>query len=163
MFKRTFLAVASAVALLSLNGCASVFSSPNHVVELVTNPEGASITVVNRGGETVYKGLTPFKEELSKAKGFFKGEDYAVHIEKGGYRAVDLVITSHNNGWYVFGNTLNAFLPGWLIVDPKTHDMYQLHPEKVLIELVPLDEELYPNTSSSQSKSKQKSSGRKFK
>lgn len=111
----------------------------------------------------IYQGVTPFKEELKKAKGFFKGEDYAVHIEKGGYRAVDLVITSHNNGWYVFGNTLNAFLPGWLIVDPKTTDMYRLDPEKVLIELVPLDEELNQKIVFKQSNLNLKSSRRKFK
>lgn len=146
MFKRTFLTVASATALLSLTGCASVFSSSSQVVELATNPEGASITVTNRSGEVVYQGLTPFKEELSKAQGFFKGEDYAVHIEKGGFRAADLVITSHNNGWYVFGNTLNAFLPGWLAVDPKTHDMYRLDPNKILIELVPLNDDLNQGT-----------------
>jgi conserved uncharacterized protein len=162
MFKRTFLA-ASAAALLSLSGCASVFSSSTQLVELVTNPEGASITITNRSGEVVYQGVTPFKEELKKAKGFFKGEDYAVHIEKGGYRAVDLVITSHNNGWYVFGNTLNAFLPGWLIVDPKTTDMYRLDPEKVLIELVPLDEELNQKIVFKQSNLNLKSSRRKFK
>lgn len=162
MFKRTFL-TASAAALLCLSGCASIFSSSTQVVELITNPEGASITITNRSGEVVYQGVTPFKEELNKAKGFFKGEDYAVHIEKGGYRAADLVITSHNNGWYVFGNTLNAFLPGWLIVDPKTTDMYRLDPEKVLIELVPLEDELNQEAVSKPSNLNHKSSRRKFK
>ena len=133
MFKRTFLSCISALALLSLGGCASVFSSSTQVIEIETNPEDASITITNRSGEVVYQGRTPFKEELKKAKGFFKGEDYAVHIEKGGFRAVDLVITSHNNGWYVFGNTLNVFLPGWLIADPKT--TWFLIAQKELIEI----------------------------
>ena len=139
MFKRTFLTALSTSGLLSLCGCASIFSSPTQLIEIVTAPSEASIVVTNRSGDVVYQGRTPFKEELNKANGFFKGEDYAIHIEKGGFRAVDLVVTSHNNGWYVFGNTLNAFLPGWLIVDSKTKDMYKLDPEKIQIELVPLD------------------------
>lgn len=162
MYRRIFLAI-SATTILSLTGCASVFSSSTQVVELSTNPEGAAITVTNRNGEVIYRGLTPFKEELNKANGFFKGEDYSVHIEKGGFRAVDLVITSHNNGWYVFGNTMNAFLPGWLIADPKTKNMYRLDPEKVTIELVPLENELHQSPSSNQYKSTRKPLRRKVK
>ncbi len=142
MLKRTLLKSSGAIALLALSGCASVFSTSTQVVEINTNPEHASITITNRSGEVVYKGLTPFKEEVNKAKGFFKGEDYSIHIEKGGFRPVDLLISSHNNGWYVFGNTLNGFLLGWLAFDPKTTNMYKLDPEQTIIELVPLEDEL---------------------
>ncbi len=162
MFKRTFLSCISALALLSLGGCASVFSSSTQVIEIETNPEDASITITNRSGEVVYQGRTPFKEELKKAKGFFKGEDYAVHIEKGGFRAVDLVLTSHNNGWYVFGNTLNVFLPGWLIADPKTTNMYRLDPEKIIIKMVPLEDQIEPVVSN-RSKGTHRNLRRKFK
>lgn len=129
-------------ALLTVTGCASFFSSSTQLIEIETNPTEAFITITNRSGETIYQGRTPFKEELAKAKGFFKGEDYSIHIEKGGYRPVDLVLTSHNNGWYVFGNSLTGFLPGWLGIDPHTTNMYRLEPKKVSIELVPLDSEL---------------------
>ena len=162
MFKRTFLSCISALALLSLGGCASVFSSSTQVIEIETNPEDASITITNRSGEVVYQGRTPFKEELKKAKGFFKGEDYAVHIEKGGFRAVDLVLTSHNNGWYVFGNTLNVFLPGRLIADPKTTNMYRLDPEKIIIKMVPLEDQIEPVVSN-RSKGTHRNLRRKFK
>lgn len=144
MFKRTLLLSSVSVALLAVGGCASIFSSGTQIVEIDTDPEGASIEIINRDGERIFQGKTPFNEELPKAKGFFKGENYSVHIEKGGYRAVDLVLTSHNNVWYVFGNTLNAYLPGWLAVDPKTTNMYRLDPEKLKLQLLPLDEELNP-------------------
>lgn len=163
MFKRTFLTALSTSGLLSLCGCASIFSSPTQLIEIVTAPSEASIVVTNRSGDVVYQGRTPFKEELNKANGFFKGEDYAIHIEKGGFRAVDLVVTSHNNGWYVFGNTLNAFLPGWLIVDSKTKDMYKLDPEKIQIELVPLDHGLDQTSSLNRPKEIHQSIGRKHK
>lgn len=142
MFKRTFLLSSVAIALSAVSGCASLFSSNTQIVEIETSPEGASITIINQDGEIVFQGKTPFKEELTKAKGFFKGENYSVHIEKGGYRSVDFVLTSHNNGWYVFGNSLNGFLPGWIGVDPKTTNMYRLDPEKLTMHLVPLEDEL---------------------
>lgn len=163
MLKRTFLAAVSSLPLLSLSGCTSIFSSSTQLIELQTNPEGADIIITNRKGEVVYHGKTPFKKELNKAQGFFKGEDYSIHIEKGGFRAVDLVVTSHNNAWYVFGNTLNGFLPGWLIVDPKTKDMYRLDPEKILIEMVPLEGELGRANEASPSKVNPKPSKRKNK
>lgn len=163
MLKKLFFATASIIALISINGCSSVFSSQTEVIEVASNPEGASITITNRKGDTVYKGVTPIKQELAKAEGFFKGEDYAVHIEKGGFRAVDVVITSHNNGWYVFGNTLNAFLPGWLIVDPKTKDMYRLDPKKILVDLVPLNDDANQSVSLREIKGNHQFSGRKFK
>ena len=143
MLKRNFLALTTA-SLFALTGCSSIFSTDKQEVEIVTNPEGASLTITNRSGEVVYSGVTPFKEELLKAESFFKGEIYHVHIEKGGFRAADLEITSKNNAWYVFGNTLNGFVPGWVGVDPKTHTLYELDPPVISIELVPLENELIP-------------------
>ena len=63
----------------------------------------------------------------------------------------------------MFGNTLNAFLPGWLIVDSKTKDMYKLDPEKIQIELVPLDHGLDQTGSLNLPKEIHQSIGRKHK
>lgn len=156
MLKRTLLMSSSALALLALSGCASVFSSSTQLVEIETNPSGASIMITNRSEEIVYKGLTPFKEELTKARGFFKGEDYSIHIEKGGYRAADLTLTFHNNAWYVFGNTLNGFLLGWLLFDPKTTHLYRLDPGKVSIDLMPLEAQLNISSKPQENKPKRR-------
>ena len=145
-----------ALALLALSGCASVFSSSTQLGEIETNPSGASIMITNRSGEIVYKGLTPFKEELTKARGFFKGDDYSIHIEKGGYRAADLTLTFHNNAWYVFGNTFNGFLLGWLLFDPKTTHLYRLDPGKVSIDLTPLEAQLNISSEPQENKSKRR-------
>ena len=56
-----------------------------------------------------------------------------------------------------------GFLPGWLIVDSKTKDMYKLDPEKIQIELVPLDHGLDQTGSLNRPKEIHQSIGRKHK
>jgi hypothetical protein len=122
--------------LLSLSGCASIVDKDAQKVEITTVPANCFITIKEKDGKPVYSGQTPFKQELNKAKGYFSGQVYDVHIERGGYRPVDLVIKSKNNIWYVFGNTINAFIPGWIGVDAKTETMYELSEPKLEIHLI---------------------------
>lgn len=96
--------------LLSLSGCASIVDKDAQKVEITTVPANCFITIKEKDGKPVYSGQTPFKQELNKAKGYFSGQVYDVHIERGGYRPVDLVIKSKNNIWYVFGNTIKEAL-----------------------------------------------------
>lgn len=118
-------------------GCASIFEKETQEIEIVTEPAECSITITNNEGKKLFEGKTPFKAELDKANGYFKGHTYDVHIEKGGFRTQDIIIKSKNNAWYVFGNTFNAFVPGWIGIDPKTHAMYEFTPAKLEIRLVP--------------------------
>lgn len=139
MLRRKVLKSGAALSVLALSGCASFQNEEKETVEIETNPEGAFVTITNRSGKTIFTGKTPIKESLERAQGYFKGEIYSVHIEKAGYQAADLTITSKNNAWYVFGNTLAGFIPGWLGVDPKSYRMYELHPIKISLRLVPLE------------------------
>ena len=84
--------------MLSLFGCASIVDKDVQEIEITTIPENCSISIKDKDGENVYTGQTPFKEELTKAKGYFSGQSYDIHIEKGGYRPVDLVVKSRNSG-----------------------------------------------------------------
>lgn len=72
--------------LLSLSGCASIVDKDAQKVEITTVPANCFITIKEKDGKPVYSGQTPFKQELNKAKGYFSGQVYDVHIERGGYR-----------------------------------------------------------------------------
>ncbi len=57
-----------------------------------------------------------------------------------------MVVKSKNNLWYVFGNTTNAFIPGWIGVDPKTHAMYELSSPRIKVRLLCDDEDGFPES-----------------
>ena len=109
-----------------LTGCASIISKSNYPVSISSKPEGASIKIVNRAGESVFAGQTPATVTLKAGAGFFKGENYTVTFEKEGYNPHTAQIERGVDGWYLGGNFLFGGLIGWLIVDPATGAMWTL-------------------------------------
>lgn len=144
MNSKSLLLMVSISTMLSLFGCASIVDKDVQEIEITTIPENCSISIKDKDGENVYTGQTPFKEELTKAKGYFSGQSYDIHIEKGGYRPVDLVVKSRNSVWYVFGNTFSGFIPGWIGVDAKTRSMYEMSPSRIEIRLISDTETDFP-------------------
>ncbi|WP_246210412.1 hypothetical protein [Vibrio aquimaris] len=125
--------VLSALASIALSGCSSIVSESDYPVSIHTNPEGASFTISNEGGQIVYKGITPSNITLSASAGFFDGETYTFKLKKEGYFDNTYVLESTVDGWY-FGNILFGGLIGLLVVDPATGAMFSL-PEEVHVEL----------------------------
>jgi hypothetical protein len=109
-----------------LAGCASIVSKSEYPVAISSNPEEAEITIVNRAGETVFKGKTPTTLVLKAGAGFFKGENYAVTFKKEGYATHTAQIQRGVDGWYIVGNLVFGGFVGWLIVDPATGSMWTL-------------------------------------
>ncbi len=144
MSNKSIISILSIIIFIGLSGCASIAEKDIQELEITTTPESCSITVTDKNGENIYQGKTPFNQTLSKAEGYFTGQIYNIHIEKGGCRPADLVVKSKNNLWYVFGNTANAFIPGWIGVDAKTHAMYELSSSKIHVRLVCSDEDGFP-------------------
>jgi len=126
--KRKTICVALGVMMLS--GCATIFEGGSQPVTFKSMPEAASISIVNRAGEKIHMGMTPATVTLKRGAGYFKSEEYTIHIEKEGYVPKDLTITGTINGWYV-ANLLFGGLLGLLIVDPVTGAMYDLAPDSV--------------------------------
>jgi hypothetical protein len=114
-----------------LAGCSTIINGKTQPVAVNSVPEGASITVTERGGEVVHTGQTPVKLELKRGYGYFKPQTYTIRFEKPGYAAKEILLAGQVNGWY-FGNILfGGVVLGMLIVDPNTGGMYTLAPEKL--------------------------------
>src|SRR5919112_1615400 len=102
--------------------CATIVSKTVYPIRIDSNPEKASIVVVNRNGKEVYSGLTPANISLPSGAGFFKKAIYTVTFNKE--RTIEVAATI--NGWY-FGNVVFGGVLGFLIIDPPTGAMYRLN------------------------------------
>jgi len=109
-----------------LGSCATIVSRTVYPVRIDSNPEKASIVVVNRNGKEVYSGLTPANISLSSGAGFFKKAIYTVTFSKEGYKERTIEVAATLNGWY-FGNIIFGGIVGFLIIDPATGAMYRLN------------------------------------
>lgn len=106
--------------------CASIVGKSEYPITISSDPEEVTITVVNRSGETVFKGKTPTTVTLPAKAGFFKGENYTVTFLKEGFASHTAQIERGVSGWYILGNLVFGGLIGWFIVDPATGAMWTL-------------------------------------
>jgi hypothetical protein len=118
-------------SVIAVSGCASIVSGRYQVINIKSNPDDATVKVYDSKGEQISNSKTPFIITLKKGKGYFKSAKYRLVIEKAGYSAAEVQITSRIGGWYAFGNLLFGGLIGYLIVDPLTGAMWTLSPEEV--------------------------------
>jgi hypothetical protein len=125
------------LAMVSLSGCASIVSKSIYPVNISSQPDGADVTVVNKSGQTVFRGKTPTVVSLKAGAGYFQGQDYTVTFEKAGHVSYKAQIKRGIDMWYVGGNFVFGGLIGWLIVDPATGAMWTLD-ENVHADLSPL-------------------------
>lgn len=123
-----------------LTGCASVISGPTQNVTITSEPDDAEVTITNKAGVVIHKGVTPQVIELKKSRGYFKGETYKLLISKNGYVPQETTIDSYPNGWYIGGNLLVGGLIGYIIVDPLTGSMFTLTPDQVNAKLAKVEE-----------------------
>ncbi len=117
--------------------CATIVGDSNELVQLKSDPPGASVSVVNEGGENVFQGTTPTSVMLKKGRGYFDGETYSVRFERDGFEPGLVLLDTGLSGWYVLGNIVFGGLIGWLIVDPLTGAMWKLD-DSVLATLQPV-------------------------
>ena len=118
-------------------GCASIVSKSEYPVNINSQPQGAQISIEDRQGTTVFKGITPAVVTLSTKAGYFKGENYTVSFKKEGYDIYTTQIKRGVDGWYWAGNLFFGGLVGWFIVDPLTGAMWTLKDVNVYLNLQP--------------------------
>ncbi len=116
------------VFLFSISGCASIVSKIDYPVTITSNPDQATITVVNEDDKEVFRGQTPTTVTLKAGGPFFHACSYTVTFEKEGYEPQTAEIKSELDGWYI-GNIIFGGLIGILIIDPLTGAMWSLDTE----------------------------------
>ncbi|HAX5085165.1 TPA: hypothetical protein KMV75_002983 [Escherichia coli] len=133
--KRIIGVVAGAILL---SGCATIVGDETQLVQVNSNPSGASFKVKDESGVIVAQGKTPQGVTLAKSDGgYFGKKSYQITMEKDGYEPVTLPIKANANGWYIGGNLVFGGLIGWLAVDPFNGGMYTLKPKEANASLIP--------------------------
>ena len=119
-----------------LGGCATIVGDKTQLIPISSNPDLASIVIVDETGAQIFKGTTPTTVTLPKSDGSYWGKkSFTVTITKPGYASQSIPITASANGWYIGGNIIFGGLIGWFIVDPFNGAMYTLSPKQIESEL----------------------------
>jgi hypothetical protein len=108
-----------------LSGCATIVSKTSYPVYIRTNPPGAKISITDKKGKEVYKGVSPTNVTLISGAGFFSIAEYQVKLTSAGFSEKIIPINYKINGWY-FGNLLIGGVVGMLIIDPATGAMWKI-------------------------------------
>lgn len=106
-------------------GCASIVSRSTYPLAINTDPTGADVSIRNKAGVEIYRGLSPAVVDLKAGAGYFSRETYTLTINKEGYKDRIIPVNFTLDGWY-FGNILFGGLIGILIVDPITGAMWKI-------------------------------------
>lgn len=114
--------VIAVIGILFIAACATIMNSDMVSVPVYTTPSGAKLVI--NGMEYT----SPATVQAPRGKGDFK-----LHVEKKGYKPVDILLRQSLDGW-LWGDIILGGLIG-LAVDFITGDAYDLDPEVVSCEL----------------------------
>jgi hypothetical protein len=117
--------------ILLFPGCASIVSKSSWPFSVMTEPDGARVSITNKRGREVFRGKTPVAMKLKSGAGFFAKESYTITLEMKGYETKKVNVECKLNGWY-FGNIVIGGLLGFLIIDPATGAMYKLEHDGII-------------------------------
>ncbi|CAH2032185.1 tetratricopeptide repeat protein [Trichlorobacter ammonificans] len=116
-----------ALSVLYLNGCASIVSSSARNVTITTEPDQATVEIVNQHDKiSILKATTPHTLNMDASAGFFQPARYTVKLSKDGYIPMEKQLRAGLNGWY-FGNVVFGGLLGILVIDPATGAMWKFY------------------------------------
>jgi hypothetical protein len=128
-FTRVLSALLLFIVLLN-SGCATIFGRSSYPVTINSNPPASSITITDRKGVEVYKGITPATVTLRSSSGYFARGIYQVKFHLNGYEDKTISIEGNLNGWYI-GNLLIGGVIGMLIIDPASGAMYKIEDKEL--------------------------------
>jgi len=115
--KKLVVLVASALVVLSLSGCATLFKGSTQVVPATSDPAGAKVYV-----DGVLYGTTPLQLKLKTNK------DYTITFKKGGVERT-VTVTNQIGALWVVLDFLSGVGP--LVVDAATGAWFELQPDQV--------------------------------
>jgi hypothetical protein len=126
---KRFLSIAGIIFLaFILSNCSTVLNTTTQEISISSNPANAKITIDGKKF-----GNTPQEVNIDR------GSAHLVKLELDGFEPYETQITKKISIWF-WGNALNGFLPGMLI-DMFTGSMYNLLPEKISMDLIPIKPE----------------------
>lgn len=114
-------------------GCASIFAGGPQKIDISSTPDGAAVTITDKGGAVVFNGTTPTTAELARSDGFFSAQRYTVNIAKDGAGSETVVLNSTANGW-TFGNILLGGIIG-IVIDGATGAIFAYTPKDIDVTL----------------------------
>jgi hypothetical protein len=119
------------------SGCTTIVGKSKSPVTILSNPIGARVTIKDKSGVVVQKGVTPMTAVLPASAGYFKSAEYQLAFEKDGYDPTSSpTLKPRVNGWY-FGNIIFCCGVGFLI-DPATGKMWEFDNDR------PFSDDLLP-------------------
>ena len=129
----------SAIALLGMAGCATLFKGNSAPVSVNSVPGGANVEIRVTGGRivdltnvnrasmpVVQAGLTPMSVKLAK------GKEYAVTISLEGYQTVTRLVAKGSVETAAFCNGFN--MVGW-VIDYATGSLFKFEPNTINVSL----------------------------
>jgi hypothetical protein len=126
-------ALAVAATAVALSACASIKSGTTQNVKVASNPAGATVYVaVKKDGVVSNKvavGVTPLTVTLSRKHG-------ALFVEKEGYVATEVALTTKMNPW-MWGNILLTS-PLSTSIDTSTGASREYDPGEYMVDLQPV-------------------------
>ena len=111
-----------AIGLLSLTGCASLFSESSYPVNVSSTSENVKFNIKDNSGRIVYSGVTPATINLDAESGFFEKGEYTIEFTMQNGEVRQHRVKSKVDGVY-FVNIL--FWPGFFI-DAASGAMWKL-------------------------------------
>lgn len=128
---------AAVAAALVLSGCGSIVSGRTQLINVASNPAGATVYVAQKkevaGQMTVTNkvavGVTPLTVTLAR-------KDAALFVEKDGYVPVEVPLTTKMNPW-MWGNILLTS-PLSTSIDTSTGASREYDPGEFMIDMKPV-------------------------
>lgn len=113
------------VLLVSISGCATLFSSSVYPVMVNSNPQNTRFEVFDRFQNRIISGTTPEVIMLPSSYLPFIRQRYTVLVNDPDYESTQLHVSFHIDGWYF----VNLFIPpiapiAMLIIDPLSGCMF---------------------------------------
>ena len=125
MFKKCFLLVCSSIAILILDGCASIVSRSEYDVTVSTNAPDANVTVRNASnGLVLGNGPAPFTVRLKSGDGFFETASYLCEVNDAQNKKQIRPVNSKLDPWFL-GNFISGGIIG-MAIDGSTGAMFKL-------------------------------------
>jgi hypothetical protein len=127
-------------------GCASIVSKTYYPVMVMSDPDGATVTIRNKNGDDIRKITTPATVNLSARGGYLSPAHYTFLYECEGYFPATKSLPAVMDNWY-FGNIVFGGAIGILIVDPVTGAMWKLDDTVIgILESDPDFKPIHPST-----------------
>lgn len=125
MEKFLTLTVFMLITSIFVSNCATIVSKSSYPVSIDCNPKETQVSITDKKGKEIFKGVTPTAIRLKSGAGFFSRAEYQVRLSAKGYDEKIIPITFKLNGWY-FGNIIFGGVIGMLIIDPASGAMWRI-------------------------------------